>query len=384
MSSCAAIIVAAGRGSRFGSDRPKQYAELAGIPLLRHALQAFERHPAVDTVVPVIHPDDTDLFEDAAKGLAITDPVSGGATRQESVLRGLEALAQNAPDMVLVHDGARPNPGEDVIDRVLAALRDGTSGAIPALPVQETLKRIDGTKNILETVDRTNVVRAQTPQGFLYAPLLSAHREYAGQTFTDDAALLEHAGHTVTTVAGQSANIKVTDQQDLERVAEALFEVRTGSGFDVHRLGPGDGLRLGGVHIPFDQGLIGHSDADVVLHAVTDAILGAMADGDIGVHFPPSNNAFNDASSHLFLEFAMDRLHERLGALLHLDVTVICEQPKVSPFREQMRASIAQIANIALSRVSVKATTSEGLGFTGRGEGIACQALATIRMVPSP
>ena len=382
MPSCTAIIVAAGRGSRFGGDRPKQYTELAGVPLLRYALQAFDRHSAVNMVVPVIHPDDRGLFDEAAEGLDVLDPVTGGATRQESVLRGLETLTLNAPETVLIHDGARPNPGEGVIDRVLAALQGGVSGAIPTLPVQETLKRLDGTKIVLETVNRANVVRAQTPQGFLFSPLLNAHREHAHKTMTDDAAVLEQSGHAVTTVDGHSSNIKVTNRQDLERIADALFEVRTGSGFDVHRFGPGDGLVLGGIHIPFNRGLIGHSDADVVLHAATDAILGALADGDIGVHFPPLDADYKDASSHLFLKFAMDRLCERLGSLLHLDITIICEQPKVLPFREQMRATISEIAGVSLNRISVKATTSEGLGFTGRGEGIACQALATIRVVP--
>ena len=383
MTSCAAIIVAAGRGARFGGAFPKQYADLGGIPLVRYALTALVNHTAIGTVVPVIHPDDNEMFETAAAGLDIAPPVSGGTTRQESVRRGLEALADNPPATVLIHDGARPKLGDALIDRVINALSDPSiAGAIPVLPVPDTLKRIDDQGCITETVSRTNVVRAQTPQGFAFAPLLEAHRAAAADSMTDDAAVLERAGYKVATVPGDPGNIKVTDNSDLVRVAALLSETRTGSGFDVHRFGPGNGLMLGGVAIAFDQGLIGHSDADVVLHAATDAILGAMADGDIGVHFPPSDPSFKDSPSDVFLAFAMDRLKRRLGALLHLDLTVICERPKLAPHREKMRKRISEITGVSLSRISIKATTTEGLGFTGRGEGIACQAQATVQLVP--
>ena len=382
MPTCAAIVVAAGRGARFGGDQPKQYAGLAGVPLLRHALAAFCQHPSVQKVIPVIHPDDSDLFREAAKGLNTAPPVAGGETRQDSVHRGLETLAEEPPSVVLIHDGARPNLGHGVIDRVLAAIENGIAGAVPVLPVPDTLKRTNEKGAILETVDRSNVVRALTPQGFLFVPLLQAHRDCAGMAMTDDAALLEQSGHAVGTVEGHWSNIKVTSRLDLEQVAEAMTETRVGSGFDVHRFGPGNGFVLGGVPIPFDQGLVGHSDADVLLHAATDAVLGALADGDIGVHFPPSDPGNKDAPSQRFFQFAMDRLSSRLGTLVHLDITVICERPRLSPYREQLRAAIADIAGVPVSRVSVKATTTEGLGFTGRGEGIACQASATVRAVP--
>lgn len=382
MSFCTAIVVAAGRGARFGGQAPKQYVNLGGYPLLRHSLTVFAKHPRIDSVIPVIRPDDLDLFLHAASGLDIREPVSGGASRQDSVYRGLEALENEDPGKILIHDGARPKPGSGVIDRVLDALDGAAAGVIPVLPVPDTLKRIDGANIVRETVARDGVVRAQTPQGFLFKPLIAAHRACAGMSLTDDAAVLEHCGHEVTTVEGDSENIKVTDNADLEAVAESLFETRTGSGFDAHRFGDGNGLMLGGINIPFDKSLFGHSDADVVLHAATDAVLGALADGDIGIHFPPSEPAHKDAPSDIFLRFAISRLQQRLGRLLHLDLTVICEQPKLSVHRDAMRARIAEISDVSLDRVSVKATTTEGLGFTGRGEGIACQAVATIQIVP--
>jgi 2-C-methyl-D-erythritol 4-phosphate cytidylyltransferase/2-C-methyl-D-erythritol 2,4-cyclodiphosphate synthase len=382
MSFCAAIVVAAGRGARFGGRTPKQYVNLGGYPLLRHSLTVFAKHPRIDAVIPVIRPDDRDLFLHAASGLDIREPVSGGASRQDSVYRGLEALENENPGKILIHDGARPKPGSGVIDRVLDALDGAAAGVIPVLAVPDTLKRIDGANIVRETVARDGVVRAQTPQAFLFKPLIAAHRACAGKSLTDDAAVIEHCGHEVTTVEGDPGNIKVTDNADLEAVAKSLFETRTGSGFDAHRFGDGNGLMLGGINIPFDKSLLGHSDADVVLHAATDAVLGALADGDIGIHFPPSEPAHKDAPSDIFLRFAISRLQQRLGRLLHLDLTVICEQPKLSVHRDAMRARIAEISDVSLDRVSVKATTTEGLGFTGRGEGIACQAVATIQIVP--
>ena len=384
MYTCAAIVVAAGRGSRFGRDIPKQYADLGGVPLIRHTLISLTHHPAIGTIVPVIHPDDRGLFETAAEGLDIDDLVSGGATRQDSVWRGLEALAHDPPDRVLIHDGARPKIGDGVIDRVMGALSDAVAGAIPVLSIPDTVKHINAENLITATVSRTNLVRAQTPQGFFFAPLLAAHRACTGDSLTDDAAMLERNGHKVVTVPGDHDNIKVTDSDDLIRLAELLLETRTGSGFDVHRFGPGNGIMLGGIAIPFDKALLGHSDADVILHAATDAILGAMADGDIGVHFPPSDAALMDSSSDVFLKFAIDRLGRRLGSLLHLDLTVICERPKLAPYRDQMRSRIAEITGVSPNRISLKATTTEGLGFTGRAEGIACQAIATVRLMPLP
>lgn len=381
MTSCAALIVAAGRGSRFGGAVPKQYADLGGQAVIRHSLQAFCRHPLISTVVPVIHLDDHATFAEAANGLPIAPPVFGGATRQESVQRGLAALSKDSPDLVLVHDGARPNVSGDLIDRVLSGLKQH-DGVIPVMPVSETLKRTSPIGEIEATVPRDGIVRAQTPQGFSFEILSEAHAKSSDISLTDDAAVLEAAGHSVMTVRGDDANIKITTEGDLAKVVDAMSETRIGMGYDVHRFGPGDGVTLGGVFIPIDKKLIGHSDADVVLHAATDAILGALGDGDIGEHFPPSNPAYKGAPSRMFLEFAVGRLREQAGELKLLDLTVICERPKLSPVREEMRTAIAQIAGISPKRVSVKATTTEGLGFTGRGEGIACQAIATVRAMP--
>lgn len=382
MPTIAALIVAAGRGSRFGSEVPKQYANLAGKPIIRHAINALINHPAISYVQPVIHQDDARLFEDAAAGLQIATPIFGGETRQDSVRLGLEALASLNPDFVLIHDGARPFVTSHIIEGVISALTDGARGAIPGLPIPDTLKRIDGESKVIETVSRTNMVRAQTPQGFHFDDLLAAHRTSRHLTFTDDAAVMEQAGHTIAVVTGDDNNVKVTEADDLTKVAATLLETRTGVGFDVHRFGPGDGVTLGSIHIPMNKSLIGHSDADVVLHAATDAILGALSDGDIGLHFPPSDENNRDLDSRIFLAFALDRLAGSHGSLIHLDLTVICEQPKLSRYRAQMRDAIAEIAGVPTTRISVKATTTEGLGFTGRGEGIACQAVATIRALP--
>ena len=382
MTTCAALVVAAGRGTRFGASRPKQYADLAGMPVIRHALMAFTEHSAISHIQPVIHPDDLQEFTEATSNLPIMAPVFGGETRQQSVRLGLEALADINPDFVLVHDGARPNIKSDTIDGVIAALSSGAPGAIPVVPIPDSLKTVDDESLITDSVSRDNLVRAQTPQGFQYRALIAAHQRCDSQSLTDDAAVLQSAGLNVTTVAGDEGNLKITDSSDLRRMADSLMETRTGTGFDVHRFGPGDGVTLGGVFIPMDKALIGHSDADVLLHAATDAILGAMSDGDIGVHFPPTDPTFKDAGSSLFLAFAMERLRAQMGTLIHLDVTVICERPKLSLVRDQVRTSIASIADVSVSRISVKGTTTEGLGFTGRGEGIACQAVATIRAIP--
>lgn len=383
MTNCAALVVAAGRGSRFGDPRPKQYAPLNGISILRHALIAFCTHPRVSHTQPVIHPDDHDLFAEAAKGLAIGAPISGGATRQDSVLLGLEALTEVRPDIVLVHDGARPNVSARMISDIVCDLKDGASGVVPVVPVSETLKRLNADGSIKKTVPRDNVVRAQTPQGFQFSTLLEAHRACAGQSLTDDASILETTGQIVKTVRGCINNLKITEAEDLSTMADLLSETRTGMGFDVHRLGSGDGVILGGVRIPMNRSLIGHSDADVVLHAATDAVLGAIGNNDIGFHFPPSDEAHKGASSATFLKFAISLLASLGGSLTHLDLTIICERPKISDIRDEIRHSIASIANVSVNRVSVKATTTEGLGFTGRGEGIACQAIATVK-VPLP
>lgn len=381
MGGCVALIVAAGRGMRFGGDGPKQYQTLGGAPLLRRTIKVFLDHPGVSAVQAVIHPDDALLYAETLAGLPadkLRPAVHGGATRQQSVRNGLEAFAGTPPEMVLIHDGARPMVSAGVIGAVIEAL-GSAEGALPCLPVVDTLKRLDGGK-VGETVSRENLARAQTPQGFRYPAILAAHRKADGVDFTDDAAVLEAAGGTVLSVPGDETNIKVTTMDDLRRLEGALMEIRTGTGFDVHKFGPGDGVWLCGLKIPHTQGLEGHSDADVALHAATDAVLGAIGDGDIGAHFPPTDMKWRGVSSDRFLKHAHDLLKARGGALTHLDVTIICERPKVGPHREAMVARIAEIIGIETHRVSVKATTTEGLGFTGRREGIAAQAVATVKL----
>lgn len=381
MAGSVALIVACGRGQRFGAELPKQYQPLAGRPVLRHTLERFSRHPRVDAVRAVIHPDDLPFYEDAAEGLGALTPVGGGATRQESVRLGLESLEGAAPDRVLIHDGVRPLVDAALIDRVLGAL-DDQPAVLPALPVADTIKRVKDAR-VLDTVDRTGLFRAQTPQGFHFGPILDAHRRFAGAAMTDDTALAAAAGLPVTVVEGDEANLKITDRADLARAARALsvtLRPRTGFGFDVHRLVPGDGVLLLGVQVPARFRLSGHSDADVGLHALTDAILGTIAAGDIGTHFPPSDERWAGADSALFLRHARELVEAAGGWIEHVDVTLICERPKIGPHRPAMIARVAELLGLDAGRVSVKATTTERLGFTGRGEGIAAQAAATVAL----
>ncbi|MEQ8585895.1 MAG: bifunctional 2-C-methyl-D-erythritol 4-phosphate cytidylyltransferase/2-C-methyl-D-erythritol 2,4-cyclodiphosphate synthase [Thalassobaculaceae bacterium] len=386
-----ALIVAAGRGERAGGGVPKQYRSLAGIPVLRRAVETFLRHPRVDGVRVMIADDHRALYDAATAGVALPDPVIGGDERQASVRNGLESLGADAPERVLIHDAARPLVPAAVIDRVLDAL-DRTPAALPVLPVADTLKRgADGL--VAGTVSRDGLWRAQTPQGMRYPDILDAHRRAAadGMAVTDDVALMEWAGHPVALVAGAEDAMKITTAEDFamaERLLAGTMETRVGTGFDVHRLGekvPGgvDGVALGGIVIPHDRALLGHSDADVGLHALTDALLGALGDGDIGAHFPPSDPQWKGAASDRFLADACRRVRDAGGAIRHLDLTVICERPKVGPHRDAMRARIAEICGLPTVRVSVKATTTERLGFPGRGEGIAAQAAATI-VLPAP
>ena len=376
-----ALIVAAGRGSRFGGASPKQYVELAGKPVLRHSLEAFARHPKVGAVRVVIHDDDRALYDAASAGLSTLAPVTGGATRQESVLRGLESLQAMKPAVVLIHDAARPLVDAALIDRMLAALA-AAPGAIPALSVADTVKRA-ANGQVVETLDRRSLWRAQTPQAFRYRDIMAAHLAAAGRELTDDAGVAEAAGLVVALVEGAEENFKVTTETDLRRAQQILapaVDVRTGSGFDVHRFGPGNQIMLCGIAVPHDHGLVGHSDADVGLHALTDAILGAIGAGDIGQHFPPTDARWRGADSAQFLAHAGALVRERGGRILSADITLICERPKVAPLRAAMVARVAAILGLDASRVSVKATTTEGLGFTGRGEGIAAQATASVAL----
>lgn len=382
----AAIVLAGGRGTRSGGDLPKQYRELDGEPVIAPSLRLFLGHPQISVVQPVIHPDDRERYASVTRGLDLPAPVMGGDTRQDSVLAGLNALARITPDFVLVHDSARPFATAALVDRAIAAVK-ATGAAIPALPVTDTVKEVDARERVSRTIDRTKLRLIQTPQAFTYRTLLDAHRRAADEgrhDFTDDAALAEWAGVSVTAFMGEVGNIKLTTAEDFVRAASGrgalLDDIRTGMGFDVHAFGDGDHVVLGGIRIDHGRGLKGHSDADVVLHALVDAILGALGDGDIGAHFPPSDPQWRGASSDRFLRFAIERVNARGGMVAHLDTTIVCEAPKIGPHRDAMRARIADIAGVSIDRVAVKATTSEGLGFTGRGEGIAAFANATVRL----
>jgi 2-C-methyl-D-erythritol 4-phosphate cytidylyltransferase/2-C-methyl-D-erythritol 2,4-cyclodiphosphate synthase len=372
----AAIIVAAGRGERAGGTVPKQFARVQGVPMLAHSYRALATHPAIDEVVVVIADGHQDLLADAVGEVSFA---IGGATRRDSVLAGLAAVS--IAERVLIHDAARPFLSHAVIDRLLAAL-DGAAGAVPVLPVADTLARADGTLG--ETVDRAQLVRVQTPQAFDFAAIKAAHAAWpADREATDDAQVLRACGRDVAMVEGDPMLEKVTQPADFaaaEARMAATFLSRSASGYDVHRLEAGEELWLGGVLIPHDKGLSGHSDADVALHAITDALLGTIAAGDIGSHFPPSDPQWKGAASDQFLAHAAGLVAEQGGIIDFIDLTIICEAPKIGPHREAIRGRIAEILRLRPAQVSVKATTTERLGFTGRGEGIAAQAVATVRV----
>lgn len=392
----ACLVVAAGRGERAGGTLPKQYLSLAGRTVLGRSLAALADGVPEGPILVVWNPADRDLYERALADLpaALRDrlapPVAGGATRQASVRAGLDALARMAapPDLVLVHDAARPFVDAALVQRVVDAA--ATHGAaVPGVPVTDTIKAVDPAGRIVGTPERAGLRAVQTPQGFALAVLADAHARAADAgiaTLTDDAAVVEWAGHAVHVVPGDARNVKLTTPQDVAAAVRDLaakgstMETRVGSGFDVHAFTDGDHVTLGGIRIPHDRALLGHSDADVVLHAVTDAVLGALADGDIGQHFPPSEMRWKGASSDRFLAFAAERLRARGGRLVLIDVTVVCEAPRIGPHRDAMRARIASICGISPARIAVKATTSEEMGFTGRREGIVAQALATVEL----
>ncbi|TCZ66774.1 bifunctional 2-C-methyl-D-erythritol 4-phosphate cytidylyltransferase/2-C-methyl-D-erythritol 2,4-cyclodiphosphate synthase [Roseicella aquatilis] len=376
----AALLMAAGRGTRFGADQPKQYLPLLGRPVLRHAAEALLAEGGVALLQPVCAAGEEARVAAILEGLPALPPVRGGETRQESVRAGLEALAIRAepPTVVLVHDAARPVVPAGTIPALLAALADHP-GAIPAQPVADTLKRGEAGA-IQETVPRAGLFRAQTPQAFRFAPLLAVHRAAAAEA-TDDAQLLERAGEGVALVPGAETNVKITFPEDLARVEAQLMTrllPRIGTGFDVHRTEAGRPMVLCGVTIPCEFGLEGHSDADVGIHALCDAIYGALAEGDIGRWFPPSEMRWKDADSAQFLRHAAGRIAARGGVLANADVTILCERPKIGPHRDAMQARLAELLGVEPGRVGVKATTTERLGFTGRGEGIAAQAAALV------
>ena len=386
MPETALLIVAAGRGQRVGGDCPKQYFELAGKTVLAHTISAFARLPHISQIITVIHKDDEALYQAATHRFddRLMPPVFGGDTRQQSVRHGLRALAPSRPDLVLIHDAARPFVDETLVARVLDGLAQHDA-VLPAISVTDTIKRVKN--NLVEkTVDRADLYAAQTPQGFAFPRILELHeraaKEKDGQ-FTDDVSLAEWAGVKVQRVEGHANNFKLTTPRDMQMAelilaASPQMETRTGSGFDVHCFEAGDEVTLCGVTIPFDQKLKGHSDADVAMHAITDALYGALGEGDIGQHFPPSDERWKGADSSVFLTHATELVARRGGRIINIDLTIICEWPKISPHQQEMRDKLSQIMKIDAHRISIKATTTEGLGFAGRGEGIAAQAVATV------
>ncbi|WP_310620424.1 bifunctional 2-C-methyl-D-erythritol 4-phosphate cytidylyltransferase/2-C-methyl-D-erythritol 2,4-cyclodiphosphate synthase [Flexibacterium corallicola] len=393
----AVIIVAGGSGTRMhhkNTPLPKQYLDLGGKSILRHTLECFSEHPEINYIIPIIREQDRQTYTACIKDLEtdkLMQPVLGGSERQHSVRNGLSALRKVNPDYVLIHDGVRPFVSKSTIEAIVNSLTDHHDTVLPAIPITDTLKRQDENQCVAQTVDRKGLWAAQTPQGFLYKNILEAHQTAFNQGldhFTDDTALMEWAGASVQIIPGQKDNIKITNPEDLvnaRRViamvgTEKLGDIRVGTGYDVHAFEDGDAVTLGGISIPHNQKLKGHSDADVALHALTDAIFGALADGDIGSHFPPSDPQWKGAASDQFLKYAVEKVYKTGGRINHLDLTIICETPKIGPNRDAMREAIARICQLPKGRIAVKATTSEKLGFTGRKEGIAAMACATLNL----
>lgn len=376
-----AIIVAAGTGSRLGNDTPKQYLSLSGKPVIRHSVDAFMQTPGLKDIRIVVHKDHGEYYRSAFEGLDLPEPIIGGTTRQESVRLALQSLT-GIPDSipVLIHDAARPFITNRLIKSCLDAM-EGQQAASLATPVSDTLRKSQG--DILgEAIERNDLWAMQTPQGALFGVLKNAHDALKAESFTDDTAILSAFGIDVKIVTGDRRNFKITTEDDFrfaESTMSGTVRTKTGLGYDVHSFGEqADAIRIGGIDIPHDRRLAGHSDADVILHAITDALYGTISSGDIGSHFPPSDNSFKNMDSEIFLKDAVIEVEKSGGMIAHIDTVVICEAPKIGPYRDAIRERIAQICGIPVSSVSIKATTSEGLGFTGRREGIACQALVTV------
>jgi 2-C-methyl-D-erythritol 4-phosphate cytidylyltransferase/2-C-methyl-D-erythritol 2,4-cyclodiphosphate synthase len=398
MKKIVALISASGRGSRLsvnGEGIPKQYLPLAGFPLLRHTILAFLNHPDISDVICAIHPDDIALYEEATIGLDLLNPVFGGKTRQESVHNGLEALREYAPEKVLIHDGARPFTSKRVISGILEKLETHPA-VIPAIAVEDTIKKY-GEGKIEWTVERENLWRAQTPQGFLYQDILGAHSAFKDINFTYDAALDEYAGIPVAIIPGSQNNFKITTEGDYERAKRLIAmrtknvteETRSGIGYDVHRFRPrqekeSHSIRIAGLDIPtpegFNKKIEAHSDGDVAIHSLIDALLGAIGEGDIGEHFPPSDDRWKDYDSREMLKHVNHLMRKKGAKLINADLTIICENPKISKHKSRMEESLAIALNINKSRINVKATTSEKMGFLGREEGIAAQSICSVLM----
>lgn len=398
MQKIVALITASGRGSRLSLDGdgiPKQYLPLAGVPMLRHTILAFLNHPKISDVICTIHPDDMALYEEAIQGLDLLNPVFGGQTRQESVRNGLEALREYNPDKILIHDGARPFISKQVISGILEKLETHPA-VIPAMPVEDTIKKY-GDGKIEWTVERENLWRAQTPQGFLYQDILNAHTAFKHMNFTDDSALDEYAGIPVAIIPGSHNNFKITTIGDYERAKQLISlqlenvkeEMRCGIGYDVHRFRPrqkgeSHSMRIAGIDVPtpegFDYKIEAHSDGDVAIHALIDALLGAIGEGDIGEHFPPTDNRWKDSDSKQLLKQVNNLLKKKGARIVNIDLTIICENPKISKHKKSMEESLGAVLGIKKDRINVKATTTERLGFLGRGEGIASEAICSVSM----
>jgi len=391
MQKIVALITACGRGNRFnrGEGIPKQYLPLAGVPLLRHAILAFLNHPQISDVICVINPDDVVLYEETVAGLDLLNPIFGGETRQASIRMGLEALREYNPSKVLIHDGVRPFVSKRVISGILEKLETHPA-VIPAIAVEDTLKKY-GDGKIEWTLERENLWRAQTPQGFIFEDILNSHIAFKDLHFTDDASLNEYAGIPVAIVPGSQNNFKITTEEDYERAKRIVSiliqhvreETRCGCGFDVHAFrerqeDENNFIRICGIDIEFDKKIEAHSDGDVGIHAAIDALLGAIGSGDIGEHFPPSEAKWKNADSREMLKTINHLLKKKGASIVNLDITIICEKPKISKYKNQMKEELAKILNISATRVNVKATTTEKLGFLGREEGIAAQAVASV------
>lgn len=384
----AAIIVAAGRGQRLGGEIPKQYLDVGGMPILRRTVNVFLENPDIDHIQVIIHPDDLDLYNSAVGDLDLPLPVFGGETRQQSVFKGLEAISDIMAEYVYIHDAARPFLKQITLNTLISVV-EKHGAVIPALNVTDTIKYM-ADESIQNTIDRSYLFRAQTPQAFRYKAIYMAHRRHENNDLTDDSAIAEQSGLKVRIIPGSEDNFKITTQDDLKKAQimtqSSYTDVRIGHGLDVHAFetkktkSKSGHVILGGIEIPHGKKLKGHSDADVALHAITDALLGAMALGDIGEHFPPSDKKWKDASSDIFLKHAAKLVDDADGVIANIDLTIICEEPKIGPHRDQIRDKISEIIDLDIARISVKATTTEKLGFTGRGEGIMAQAVATIRL----
>tara|TARA_B100000686_G_scaffold350025_1_gene444820 strand:+ start:1112 stop:2272 length:1161 start_codon:yes stop_codon:yes gene_type:complete len=383
MTHAIALILAGGIGSRFGGDCPKQYVKLYGKPLLRHSLEAFRKHPSISSVRVVISPKDEEKYYQAINEISFSSPpIIGGTSRQDSALNGLKALEKDSPDFVLIHDAARPLVDTGSINRVITGLQSAQA-VVPAIQIFDAIKRATGEPlTVVDSLNSKGLWRVQTPQGFHYADILAGHKKYAGLGLSDDAAVAQKAGMEIRLVHGNEENLKITTSKDLEKghqlMSKCTAKARIGSGFDVHRFCEGDHITLCGIKIKHEKGLEGHSDADVAMHALTDALLGAMAEKDIGSIFPPSEEKWKNASSTVFLKYALQQLRNRNFAISNIDLTIICETPIIAPYREQMISSLVKILDLDPTGISVKATTTEKLGFTGRQEGIAVQASVLI------